>query len=145
MTHDGDVKLGDFGISKQLNGENIMRYSIYMNYYIYKAPELQKSETYTKKSDIWALGCIIYELFTINVYDGNNFSIENDPPCDCMPFTLSRGWRSHLMSMLSPYPDEKPSIDEVLNYLELLEHKYFLGPLKFGPYSDENYELLKKK
>lgn len=46
-THDGDVKLGDFGISKKLNGENIMRYSIYMNYSIYKAPELQKSESYT--------------------------------------------------------------------------------------------------
>lgn len=88
MTHDGDVKLGDFGISKQLNGENIMRYSIYMNYSIYKAPELQKSEPYTiyvRYNGPWMHHLCFF--FTIKVYDGNNFSIENGPPCDCMPFT----------------------------------------------------------
>ena len=34
----------------------------------YMAPELIKGEKYSTKIDIYALGCIIYELFTLNVY-----------------------------------------------------------------------------
>ena len=32
------------------------------------SPEIIKGEKYDKKVDIYALGCIIYELFTLNVY-----------------------------------------------------------------------------
>ena len=35
------------------------------NYYM--APEVIKGENYNNKIDIWALGCIIYELFTLNI------------------------------------------------------------------------------
>ena len=31
------------------------------------APEVIKGESYNKKVDIWAFGCIIYELFTLKV------------------------------------------------------------------------------
>ena len=31
------------------------------------APEVIKGECYNKKVDIWAFGCIIFELFTLNV------------------------------------------------------------------------------
>lgn len=31
----------------------------------YLAPEACQSEPYTTKSDIWALGCVVYELCTL--------------------------------------------------------------------------------
>ena len=36
--------------------------------YHYFAPEIEKGEKQTNKVDIYSLGCIIYELFTLNEY-----------------------------------------------------------------------------
>ena len=35
------------------------------NYYM--APEVIRGKIYNNKIDIWALGCIIYELFTFKI------------------------------------------------------------------------------
>ena len=43
--------------------------------YHYFVPEIEKGEKYNNKVDIYALGCIIYELFTLNKY--YNFKNEN--------------------------------------------------------------------
>ena len=35
-----------------------------MDYGTFSCPEIVQSQPYTEKADIWALGCIIYELMT---------------------------------------------------------------------------------
>ena len=66
ITKENKVKIGDFGISKQLDVNNkYANTSIGTNNYM--APEVIKGESYNEKVDIWAFGCIIYELFTLNV------------------------------------------------------------------------------
>jgi len=69
---DFKIKIGDFGISKQLD--------IYNDYaktpvgtLRYTAPEIIKGQKYNNKVDIWSLGCIIYELCTLNLcFDSDN-------------------------------------------------------------------------
>ena len=66
ISKDNKIKIGDFGISKQLDFNNkYAKTSIGTNNYM--SPEVIKGENYNKKVDIWAFGCIIYELFTLNV------------------------------------------------------------------------------
>ena len=41
-----------------------------------------KGEKYNNKVDIWALGCIIYELFTLNEYFVDKFYEEKEGKID---------------------------------------------------------------
>ena len=62
------VKLGDFGISKQIKPQATTTFHTQVSTRIYGAPEVlgldSNSETsvYTNSVDIWSLGCVIYEL-----------------------------------------------------------------------------------
>ena len=69
MNNDYNIKIGDFGISKICERTQTDVGTMY-----YKAPELLKGEEYDNKIDIWALGCILYELFTLKkcFEEGNN-------------------------------------------------------------------------
>ncbi|KAF2131065.1 kinase-like protein [Dothidotthia symphoricarpi CBS 119687] len=57
---DNSVKLGDFGLSKILQSHDFA--STYVGTPFYMSPEICKAEQYGPHSDIWALGCIIYEM-----------------------------------------------------------------------------------
>ena len=62
------IKIGDFGISKLFDSHK--KYMQTKNragteYYI--SPEIDDG-IYNEKSDIWSLGCIIYELFNLSFY-----------------------------------------------------------------------------
>src|SRR5438552_18476365 len=57
---DNSVKLGDFGLSKIMQSHDFA--STYVGTPFYMSPEICAAERYTLKSDIWSLGCIIYEL-----------------------------------------------------------------------------------
>lgn len=58
------VKIGDFGISKILSSKSKANSVIGTPCYI--SPELCEGKPYNQKSDIWALGCVLYELATLN-------------------------------------------------------------------------------
>lgn len=55
------MKLGDFGLSKLLAPEQHLA-NTYVGTPYYMSPEIVSELSYTHKSDIWSLGCIIYEL-----------------------------------------------------------------------------------
>ncbi|KAG9394035.1 Protein kinase domain [Carpediemonas membranifera] len=57
------VKLGDLGVSKLLKADDqLAKTSIGTPYYL--SPEILKQRSYNDKSDVWALGCVLYELLT---------------------------------------------------------------------------------
>ena len=56
------VKLGDFGLSKIILSHDFA--STYVGTPFYMSPEICAAEKYSLYSDIWSLGCIIYELCT---------------------------------------------------------------------------------
>lgn len=66
----GTAKISDFGISKKVELEEDgdeqkanRRASLQGSVY-WMAPEVVKQTTYTKKADIWSVGCLIVEMFT---------------------------------------------------------------------------------
>lgn len=54
------MKLGDFGLSKIIASHDFA--STYVGTPFYMSPEICAAERYSHSSDIWSLGCIIYEL-----------------------------------------------------------------------------------
>ncbi|KAI5467861.1 kinase-like domain-containing protein [Mariannaea sp. PMI_226] len=60
LGENNSVKLGDFGLSKMIKSHDFA--STYVGTPFYMSPEICAAEKYTLKSDIWSLGCIIYEL-----------------------------------------------------------------------------------
>lgn len=66
----GRLVLGDFGISKKLSGaQDFAKTQIGTPYYM--SPEQFKSKPYSFKSDVWSLGCVLYEMTTLrHPFDG---------------------------------------------------------------------------
>ena len=60
LGNDNAVKLGDFGLSKLMRSHDFA--STYVGTPFYMSPEICAAERYTLRSDIWAVGCIMYEL-----------------------------------------------------------------------------------
>lgn len=56
-----NVKLGDFGLAKMLDGDNPLA-TTYVGTPYYMSPEILLDQPSTPASDIWSLGCVIYEL-----------------------------------------------------------------------------------
>ena len=63
LTKDLDVKIGDLGVAKILSHSGCFAKTLIGTPY-YLSPELCEEKPYNDKSDIWALGCILYELCT---------------------------------------------------------------------------------
>ncbi|XP_063189670.1 serine/threonine-protein kinase Nek3 isoform X3 [Chroicocephalus ridibundus] len=64
LTQSGRVKLGDFGSARVLaHPESYACTYVGTPYYV--PPEIWESMPYNNKSDIWSLGCILYELCTL--------------------------------------------------------------------------------
>eukprot|EP00826_Nyctotherus_ovalis_P011483 TRINITY_DN12989_c0_g3_i2.p1 TRINITY_DN12989_c0_g3~~TRINITY_DN12989_c0_g3_i2.p1 ORF type:complete len:278 (-),score=72.14 TRINITY_DN12989_c0_g3_i2:1129-1962(-) len=55
------VRLGDLGVAKVLNSTaNFAHTMVGTPYYL--SPELCQGKPYNEKSDVWSLGCVLYEL-----------------------------------------------------------------------------------
>jgi serine/threonine protein kinase len=72
-----NVKLCDFGLAKKLNSDDMNNDQSLDNAFVgsilYSSPESVKNQDFTEKSDIWSLGCIIYELLTFShPFEGDN-------------------------------------------------------------------------
>lgn len=64
----GGIKISDFGISKKvddnlLTGNRVHRPSLQGSVF-WMAPEVVKQSIYTKKADIWSMGCLVVEMLT---------------------------------------------------------------------------------
>ena len=63
MNKDGTSKLGDMNVSKSAD-KNGLNYTQTGTPY-YASPEVWRDEPYDFKSDIWSLGCVLYEMITL--------------------------------------------------------------------------------
>ena len=58
---DGTIKVGDLGLSRSLS-ENTLQAHSKVGTPLYMSPEVLRGNGYAFKSDVWSLGCILYEL-----------------------------------------------------------------------------------
>jgi serine/threonine protein kinase len=61
LKKDMEIRIGDFGIAKRLP-DNRDYLTDLIGTPCYLSPELLKDQKYNDKNDIWALGCLLYEL-----------------------------------------------------------------------------------
>lgn len=70
MTKDEIIKVGDLGVAKDMNTQ--FAHTIVGTPY-YLSPELCEEKPYNHKTDIWSLGCVLYELCTFkHPFDAKN-------------------------------------------------------------------------
>ncbi len=72
LTEENKLKYGDLGISRISSTFNNKDLTHLVGSPNYMSPEIVNEKNYNNKSDIWSLGCVIYELITLNkLFNGN--------------------------------------------------------------------------
>jgi NIMA (never in mitosis gene a)-related kinase 1/4/5 len=112
-------QIGDLGIARLLESSLEQCRSVVGTPY-YMAPELCASRPYSAKADVWSLGCVFYELCTLQhafVADslfGLIFRITAGEyaPIDAMRY--SSGAAGLVASLLEQDPKQRPSCRELL-------------------------------
>ena len=70
LTKDQEIRIGDLGVAKEMK-QDFTHTIVGTPYYL--SPEMCEEKPYNEKTDIWALGCILYELCTgDHPFDANN-------------------------------------------------------------------------
>ena len=88
LTRSGEVKLGDFGIARDVTASDLTDTGLTVGTHAYMAPEqITGDNTISGKADLYALGCCLFEMLTgRKVFDGENFAqlfeqhLRKDPP-----------------------------------------------------------------
>lgn len=62
LTKDNQTKLGDLNVSKIMKRE-MSKTQTGTPYYA--SPEVWKDEPYNEKSDIWSIGCVLFEMISL--------------------------------------------------------------------------------
>mmetsp|Transcript_23461 Transcript_23461/g.23208 ORF Transcript_23461/g.23208 Transcript_23461/m.23208 type:complete len:429 (+) Transcript_23461:485-1771(+) len=105
----------------------------------YASPEVWKDQPYNSSSDIWSLGCVIYEMAALNPpFMGNDMKalynriIRGVYPN--IPSNYSQDLSNVIKAMLQVNPAQRPSCSQIL------EMPYVLRHLNQAPVEEANHE-----
>jgi serine/threonine protein kinase len=107
------VKIADFGIAKVLQTEKSLACTQVGTPY-YLSPEICQKHPYGEPSDVWALGCVLYELCALRVpFEAQEIFMLFDKilrsPAPRIPSTYSRELSEIGLEMLSREAHRRPS------------------------------------
>ncbi|XP_061578856.1 serine/threonine-protein kinase Nek5-like [Cololabis saira] len=120
------VKLGDFGIARMLNNTlELARTCVGTPYYL--SPEICESRPYNNKTDIWSLGCVLYELCTLrHPFEGSGLRQLVSKICRGRYTPVSSRYSHDLRLLVSQLfkvnPRDRPSVSSVLQRPFLGKH-----------------------
>uniref|UniRef100_A0A5F8H104 Serine/threonine-protein kinase Nek3 n=1 Tax=Monodelphis domestica TaxID=13616 RepID=A0A5F8H104_MONDO len=119
LTQNGNIKLGDFGSARLLSKP--MAYACtYVGTPYYVPPEIWENMPYNNKSDIWSLGCILYELCTLkHPFQANSWKNLILKICkgsyNPLPSHYSYELRYLIKQMFKRDPTSRPSATTILS------------------------------
>ncbi|KAL3895706.1 MAG: hypothetical protein SGCHY_004538 [Lobulomycetales sp.] len=118
LDKDQNLKIGDFGLSKTCDSPDTLCQTFVGTPY-YMSPELINESSYNAKSDIWSLGCLIYELATLEppfqskTQAGLSQKIRQGKLANLPPHFSSELART-IGKMLAPRHEQRPGTLELL-------------------------------
>jgi serine/threonine protein kinase/Tol biopolymer transport system component len=127
MTPDGTVKVLDFGLAKPISGEGAppdlsnapqgdgrRREGVLLGTAAYMSPEQARGLPVDKRTDIWAFGCVLYEMLTGRVaFAGDTVSdslariLEREPDWSALPAATPAPIRRLLRRCLAKDPKQR--------------------------------------
>lgn len=117
------VKIGDFGISKWLSHTlDLATTAIGTPHYL--SPEICRRQPYSHKSDMWSLGCVLYELCSLQLaFPAPDFvslvaSIVRGG-VRALPKHFSPKLTDLVQVLLRPVPDRRPSAETLIQCAKL--------------------------
>ncbi|OCF38189.1 NEK protein kinase [Kwoniella heveanensis BCC8398] len=124
---DDFVKLGDFGLSKDMGTSSFT--STYVGTPLYMPPEILAENRYDTKSDIWSLGCLVYEMCALHSpfhtaqTQAELISMVKSGRLPALPSQYSLTLRSVIKAMLTLNPVKRPSTKDLLEMDEMRLHR----------------------
>ncbi|XP_067640366.1 uncharacterized protein Nek2 [Eurosta solidaginis] len=128
---EGNAKLGDFGLARMLRkNQNFAATFVGTPYYM--SPELVKGSQYDRKSDVWAVGCLAYEMcalrtpFQASKFDELTENIANGK-FNHIPAVYSSDLQEIIAYMLSVDSAQRPSIEVITRHPTVVRNINELG------------------
>lgn len=128
---EGNAKLGDFGLARMLRrNESFAETFVGTPYYM--SPEIVKGSKYDRKSDVWAVGCLIYEMCCLRPpFKGKEFTqlsanISNGK-FSSIPDIYSKDLQEIIAFMLEVEHEQRPSIEVISRHPILVRNINDLG------------------
>src|SRR5713101_7081957 len=121
LTPEGKVKVLDFGLAKAFAGDEsgsdpsnsptlsqaATMQGVILGTAAYMSPEQARGKTVDKRTDLWALGCVLYELLTgKQAFHGEDITeilaavVKSEPDWSCLPETTPAAVRQLLRRCL---------------------------------------------
>lgn len=116
ITSDNIYKLGDLNVSKVLKKDFACTQT---GTPYYASPEVWKDQPYGVKSDMWSLGCVLYEMTALKPpFTAHDLSGLYKKVCagifDRIPYQFSNDLQAVISSLLKLDPSKRPTVDELL-------------------------------
>mmetsp|Transcript_10096 Transcript_10096/g.22265 ORF Transcript_10096/g.22265 Transcript_10096/m.22265 type:complete len:390 (+) Transcript_10096:1-1170(+) len=118
LTSCGRLRIGDFGIAKALESTSqFANTRIGTPYYL--SPEMCREQPYSWTSDVWAMGCVLFEMCCLRVpFEASNFRVVVEKitrgPLPTLPSSYSSELRAVASEMLNRDCKKRPSIADIL-------------------------------
>ena len=125
LAKDLNIKIGDLGVSKRLIQTNFAKTFIGTPYYL--SPEICMEKPYNDKSDVWAIGCILYELCCFKYpFDAKSqgallLKILNNEPEKIDNNYYSKDLQKMIDMLLNKNYELRPSCEDILKMKIVLE------------------------
>lgn len=112
------LKVGDMNVSKII--KNHFAYTQTGTPY-YASPEVWRDNPYNTKTDIWSLGCVMFEICNLSPpFNGVDMDelYQKIQDCKHLPFNsqYSQKLQQAILKLLNPNPHTRPSCEKILNF-----------------------------